>query len=642
MDERERELRRWRVTDENIHNLVNNYKPGIDPPLQTWDTSEVTNMAQLFLLRNYLLQTEDITKWDVGRVTNMQLMFGGCYTFNQNISNWDVSNVTNMSDMFMDCSTFNQNISNWDVSNVTDMSFMFLNCSTFNQNISSWNVSGVTYINHLFFGCSQFNQPLDEWGPKLTKAIDMSALFAECTSFNQPLTSWNTSNVRSMRQMFYKCSAFNQDLSSWSSYIAKVNNMSEMFSGCTSFTLKNTVIEFWQIPTITKTTNMFYGTPDVPRTFSKDANDLENTHDKTTNNNAVLFIACHGVYSITDRIEYNVFRCPVETLIRYTYAPSGTCSISSYESKLQEFNFAYAKLQQSMYNFPNAIADSNIDDIVDALKEYACKQTQSSNTTDDIYTTNKWRLEYYERKICDNVDKSSQIVVNKRDETIIEKVFSNPELYYTDFQAGIVVMYAMTFVAPKLLRDYFIENPDVLKDLNNSPDSTYDVRTHTISYNGKSELLSCPYFTMFLQLLRPKQTPVIFVTANTFIDLVTSARKLVPRKLVPRKVLVDTSSHELCLYFENVGKLVWIDNSCSTFDINEPILNDMKYEDKIALVNRNLIHPHDNRLAEYRRTGIYNNDYPLGGKVKARHKNKIRKSRKQKSRGKINKQSRKR
>ena len=41
--------------------------------------------------------------------------------FNNNISKWDVGNVTNMHYMFAH-SVFNRNIDNWDVSNVTSMS----------------------------------------------------------------------------------------------------------------------------------------------------------------------------------------------------------------------------------------------------------------------------------------------------------------------------------------------------------------------------------------------------------------------------------------------------------------------------------------------------------------------------------------
>jgi surface protein len=45
--------------------------------------------------------------------------------------------------MFTSVSRFNQNISSWNVSKVTDMGSMFSNATDFNQNLSSW-VTGLT------------------------------------------------------------------------------------------------------------------------------------------------------------------------------------------------------------------------------------------------------------------------------------------------------------------------------------------------------------------------------------------------------------------------------------------------------------------------------------------------------------------
>ena len=43
--------------------------------------------------------------------------------FNQDISKWDVSKVTNMSGMFLRATRFNQDIGSWDVSQVLICSF---------------------------------------------------------------------------------------------------------------------------------------------------------------------------------------------------------------------------------------------------------------------------------------------------------------------------------------------------------------------------------------------------------------------------------------------------------------------------------------------------------------------------------------
>ena len=52
-----------------------------------------------------------------------------------------------MNGMFYGAIKFNQNISNWNVSKVTDMSYMFGGAKAFNQPLNNWNVSNVTYYN---------------------------------------------------------------------------------------------------------------------------------------------------------------------------------------------------------------------------------------------------------------------------------------------------------------------------------------------------------------------------------------------------------------------------------------------------------------------------------------------------------------
>ena len=68
-----------------------------------------------------------IEDWDVSAVTDMADMFSDTPGFNGDISQWDVSNVADMSGMFADATFFNGDISQWDVSSVNDMSGMFEN-----------------------------------------------------------------------------------------------------------------------------------------------------------------------------------------------------------------------------------------------------------------------------------------------------------------------------------------------------------------------------------------------------------------------------------------------------------------------------------------------------------------------------------
>ena len=84
----------------------------------TWCVKLITDMSSVFYETSF---NSDISRWEVGRVTNMRYMFDSASSFNIDNSSWDVSLVTNMYGMFYQASSFNSNISNWDVSSVKDM-----------------------------------------------------------------------------------------------------------------------------------------------------------------------------------------------------------------------------------------------------------------------------------------------------------------------------------------------------------------------------------------------------------------------------------------------------------------------------------------------------------------------------------------
>ena len=87
-------------------------------------------------------------------------MFWSAISFNQDLSNWDVARVTNMEATFQKAKSFNQDISKWDVSSVIDMNGMFSDADSFNQDISQWDVSRVTSMRHMFYRATAFKQVL--------------------------------------------------------------------------------------------------------------------------------------------------------------------------------------------------------------------------------------------------------------------------------------------------------------------------------------------------------------------------------------------------------------------------------------------------------------------------------------------------
>ena len=87
-------------------------------------------------------------------------MFDNARSFNQDLSKWDVSRVTNMTAMFRHAESFNQDLSKWDVSRVTDMTAMFSYAHFFNQDVSHWDVSRVSNMQRMFAGANSFHQTL--------------------------------------------------------------------------------------------------------------------------------------------------------------------------------------------------------------------------------------------------------------------------------------------------------------------------------------------------------------------------------------------------------------------------------------------------------------------------------------------------
>ncbi|AQW87102.1 putative protein (DUF285 domain) [Campylobacter pinnipediorum subsp. caledonicus] len=94
----------------------------------------------------------DISLWDTTQITNMADMFYGCKKFNQSLNNLNTENVTDMNSMFWDCYEFNQTLEHFKTDKVIDMSFMFHDCKKFNKNITNWSVGRVTIYQYFAQG----------------------------------------------------------------------------------------------------------------------------------------------------------------------------------------------------------------------------------------------------------------------------------------------------------------------------------------------------------------------------------------------------------------------------------------------------------------------------------------------------------
>ena len=111
--------------------------------MSDWDVSDITSMDRLFGGYDDLGRSrarphfnEDLSRWNVSRVTDMFGAFWGATAFTgAGIGCWNVSSVTNMQGMLAGATAFAEPIGDWDVSSVTEMRCMLMGATSFNQRL---------------------------------------------------------------------------------------------------------------------------------------------------------------------------------------------------------------------------------------------------------------------------------------------------------------------------------------------------------------------------------------------------------------------------------------------------------------------------------------------------------------------------
>lgn len=119
-------------------------------------------------------------------VTNMMMMIQS-RQFNQPVDSWDTSNVTNMSYMFYNAAAFDQPIGSWNTSKVNDMSYMFYGAKSFNPYIRSWNVKRLTpaFMFSVYCPLTPSNTPNWGGGPVPPPLVLRNIFLSTTTSINE-------------------------------------------------------------------------------------------------------------------------------------------------------------------------------------------------------------------------------------------------------------------------------------------------------------------------------------------------------------------------------------------------------------------------------------------------------------------------
>ena len=216
--------------------------------LDTWDTSNVTDMSYIFasftnpttdnhkpqgLEHTGSLKALDLSGWKTSNVTNMACMFTGQNHLEtlKGLSNWNTSKVTNMAQMFHGLSKLQDgslgDLSKWKTSKVTDMTYMFavMSLQTDLSFVNGWKTGMVTDMSYMFAKDEKLQKlDLSNWdvssvGLKETEQnYSFGAMFSGDTALTSvgDISHWRTDNVHDTRQMFYGTTSLkNIDLSGW-------------------------------------------------------------------------------------------------------------------------------------------------------------------------------------------------------------------------------------------------------------------------------------------------------------------------------------------------------------------------------------------------------------------------------------------
>jgi surface protein len=246
----------------------NGLLPGVSGTLP-WNintTAASVGMSRMF--NGAVAFNQDISSWNVSKVTSMFYMFKGANRFNQSLSNWErstpgnistLANVTSMNNMFESNVIFNNGLAvglpgtlTWNTIGVTDMQAMFSGATAFNCDVSGFNVSNCANLSFMFGGIntpgqvsSRFNNggspSIGSWILKSTGSINMGGMFARAIVFDQPIGSWNTSRVTNMSNMFVSATTFNQNIGAWN--VSNVTNFTEFMTGKTSGNFSSTNLD---------------------------------------------------------------------------------------------------------------------------------------------------------------------------------------------------------------------------------------------------------------------------------------------------------------------------------------------------------------------------------------------------------------
>ena len=251
------------IFQDNITNMKDFFKNCsnlISVDLSNFNSSNVTDMGNLFNECNKLKEIKGINKLNTNKVTNMTGLFDNCHILEKlDLSNFNTENVQDMSYMFNNCRKLKEikGINKLNTNKVIAMNTMFQACYELEYlDLSNFNTENVTNMSYMFNECNKLKEIKGINKFKNNKVTSMNTMFQKCYELvNLDLSNFNTENVTNMSYMFNQCYKL-KEIKGINKFITnKVTNMKAMFQLCKE--IENLDLSNFNTENVKEMSNMF-------------------------------------------------------------------------------------------------------------------------------------------------------------------------------------------------------------------------------------------------------------------------------------------------------------------------------------------------------------------------------------------------
>lgn len=201
-----------------------------------WNTSKIKYFDKMFS-NCQSLAFLDVNNWDMISGCSLNGMFSYSGITDIDLSKWDTSNISNLSNLFFNCRKLKQiDLHTWNTKSVSTCYWLFRGCSSLEFiNIDGWNTCNVYDMDRMFGEC-----------PKLITIKGLNKLNTRNVQFTRlmfisdqslttlDLSSFDTQNCIDTSQMFRGCYNLKSIYVSDTFVMTKVSNSTQMFLDCIS------------------------------------------------------------------------------------------------------------------------------------------------------------------------------------------------------------------------------------------------------------------------------------------------------------------------------------------------------------------------------------------------------------------------